>query len=168
MTKDSSRTGIFVLTLKNTRQVPAKTDNITHETVHPSVLEQDQIENQLREDILKNSFPVCGLLPLEEELKRNWPYVPGKNVPRDSKGSAQVDSTTAVEATVLWSATREVFSVGAQLGTEIIKEVQARVVTSKSANGATGKQSAATSWLMSLAHESHAGAVLKEIAQNHR
>lgn len=92
--------------------------------------------------------------------------MPGKNFPRDSKGSVQVDSATAVDPTVSWSATREVLSVGTQLGTEIFKEVQIRVAASKSANGATGKQSTATSWLMSLAHESHAGAVLKEIAKN--
>lgn len=121
---------------------------------------------QLRESIQKIPLLVCGLLPFEEEMKRNWPYVPGKNFPRDSKGSVQVDSATAVDPTVSWSATREVLSVGTQLGTEIFKEVQIRVAASKSANGATGKQSTATSWLMSLAHESHAGAVLKEIAKN--
>lgn len=110
---------------------------------------------------------MCSLLPLEEEMKKNWSYVPGKSVPRDSKGSVQVESATDVEATVLWGATKEVLSVGTQLGTEIIKEVQTRVMASKNTNGA-GKQSAAASWLMRLAHESHAGAVLKEIAKNHR
>ena len=88
-------------------------------------------------------------------------------MPKDSRASAQVESATAERTTVLWSATKEVLSVGTQLGTEIFKEVQAQVVTSKSTNGAADKQSSSTSWLMSLAHESHFGAVLKEFAKDY-
>lgn len=167
LTKDSSCTGIFSLALENTRRLPTKTDNITHETIHPSVLEQEPMSPQLRENIQKNPLLVCSLLPFEENMKRSWPYVPGKNVPTDSEESLQVESATGVETTILWSATREVLSVGTQLGTEIFKEVQTRVTASKSTNGAVGKQSSAASWLINLAHESHAGAVLKEIAKNH-
>ncbi|KAH0838273.1 hypothetical protein J3R83DRAFT_6529 [Lanmaoa asiatica] len=163
----NSRTGIFALALENTRQLPIKTDDVTHETIHPSVLEQDNIAPQLRASIQKDPLLVCSLLPLEEEMKKSWPYVPGKNVPTDSKGSAQMESATAVEATTLWSTTREVLSVSTQLGTEIIKQVQTQAAASKNTNGAAGTQLSATSWLMSLAHESHAGAVLKELAQNY-
>lgn len=168
LTKDSSRTGIFALSLENTRQLPTKTDDVTHETIHPSVLERDHMVPQLRENIQKNPLPVCSLLPLEEEMKKSWPYVPGKNVPRDSAESTQVKSATAVETTVLWSATQEVLNVGTQFGTEIIKTVQAQVGVTQSTNGAAGKQSSTTSWLMSLAHESHVGAVLKELAKDYK
>lgn len=161
LTKDSSRTGIFALSLENTRQFPTKTDDVTHETIHPSVLEQDHMVSQLHGSIQKNPSLVCSLLPLEEEMKRNWPYVPGKNVPTDSRGSAQVESATAVKTAILWSATKEVLSVGTQLGTEIIKEVQTRVEASKST-----KHSSATSWLMSFAYESHVGAVLMELTKD--
>lgn len=167
LTKDSSRTGIFALALENTRRLPTKTDDVTHETIHPSVFEQDHMSPQLRESIQNNPLLVCSLLPLEEEMMRDWPYIPGKNVPMDSKESVQVESATGVETTVLWSATREVLSIGTELGTEIIKQVQTRVAASKSTKGASGKQSGATSWLMNLAHESRTGAVLKEIAKNH-
>ncbi|KAF8560320.1 hypothetical protein OG21DRAFT_1594239 [Imleria badia] len=161
-----SRTGIFALTLENQRRLPTKTDDVSHETIHPSVLEQDQISPQLRECIQNNPSLVCSLLPLEEEMKKSWPYVPGKNAPKYSKDSSQAESATGVETTVLWSATREVLSVGTQFGTEIIKEVQTRVAASKSTNDSARKQSSSTSWLMDLAHESHAGAILQEIAKN--
>ncbi|KAG9314326.1 hypothetical protein JVU11DRAFT_5117 [Chiua virens] len=161
-----SCTGIFVLALENTRQLPTKTNDVTHETIHPSVLMQDKVNAQLRENIRKNPSLVCGLLPFEEEMKKNWPYVPGTNPQRDSRGSAQVQSVGVVEAAVMWSATKEVISIGTDLGTEIIKEVQTRFMAGKSTNSTTGKQLPAPSWLMSLAQESHAGAVLKEIAKN--
>ncbi|KAF9237321.1 hypothetical protein BU15DRAFT_48796, partial [Melanogaster broomeanus] len=159
-----SRTGIFVLAAEYTRQLPTKTDDITHETIHPSVLQQDNIATKLREIIQKNPSLVCDLLPLEEEMRKNWPYVPGKNIPKDSKGSVQVESSTTAKATFLWSATKEVVSISTEMGSEIIKQVQTQVATNTSANGAVGGQSSATAWLMSLAHESHVGAVLKEIA----
>ncbi|KAG8219773.1 hypothetical protein J3R82DRAFT_745 [Butyriboletus roseoflavus] len=147
-----SCTGIFVLASENRRQLPTETDDVTHETIHPSALEH--LIPQLRESIQKNPSLVCSLLPLEEDMKNNWPYVPGKNVPKDSRGSAQVESTTAVGTTISWGMTKEVLNVGTHLGTEIIKEVQAQV-------------SSATSWLTSLAHESQVGAVLKELAKDY-
>lgn len=119
----SSRTKIFALALANTRELPTKTDDITYETIHPSVLEHEQVSDHLLERVRKNPSLVCSLLPFEEEMKRDWPYVPGKNPPRDSRASAQVVSTTTVESTVLWNTTREMFSVGSELGTEIFKEV---------------------------------------------
>jgi len=163
-----SCTGIFSLALENTRRLPTETDNVTHETIHPSVLEQVPMNPQLLENIQKNPLLVCSLLPFEEKMKRSWPYVPGKNVPTDTEEFLRVESATGVETTILWSTTREVLSVGTQLGSEIIKEVRARVAASNGTNGAAGKQSSATSWLINLAHESHAGAVLKEIAKNHK
>ncbi|KIJ68497.1 hypothetical protein HYDPIDRAFT_125092 [Hydnomerulius pinastri MD-312] len=155
-------TGIFSLAEVGCRQLPTKTDNVTHETVHPSVLEQAQIAPALKASIQKDPSLVCGLLPLEEEMKKNWPFTPGKNIPKDSKGRAQVESDTTAKASFLWSTTKEVVTVGTELGTELFKQVTTQVETTN-ANG--GKQSSTTSWLTSLAHESHVGAVLKEIVK---
>lgn len=167
LTEGSSCSGIFALALENTRQLPVKTDDVTHETIHPSVLERgDHTSPQLGECIQNNPSLLCSLLPLEEEMKKSWPYVPGKNIPTDSRDSIQVESTS-VEATFLWSTTKDMLSVGTHLGTEIIKEVRTRVAASKSTNCVAGQQSSSASWLMNLAHESHAGAVLMEIAKNY-
>lgn len=149
---------MFVLAKETSRQLPTETDNVTYETIHPSVLEQDHMVPTLRESIQKNPSLVCRLLPLEQEMKKNWPYIPGKNKLTDSKGSAQVETATAVKTAVLLSATREVVTVGTQLGKEIIKEVKNRVMVGHSTNGASGKQSSAISWLKNFAHESRAGA----------
>ncbi|KAF8445896.1 hypothetical protein L210DRAFT_881927 [Boletus edulis BED1] len=162
-----SRTGIFALTLENTRSLPIKTDSITHQTIHPSVLEQDHRSPQLLQRIQNNPLLMCSLLPLEEEMRRSWPYVPGKNVLTESKDFV-VDPATGVQTSDLWSVTRETLSAGRQIGTEIFKEVRTRVTTSKSANGAAGKQLSTTSRLMNHANESRAGAVLKEGAKSHR
>ncbi|KAG2044896.1 hypothetical protein BDR03DRAFT_1021376 [Suillus americanus] len=66
------RTGIFLLSKEHVRKLPTVTDNITHETIHPSVLRQKQ-------SILFDPTLVCKLLPLEEELQKKWPYIEGKH-----------------------------------------------------------------------------------------
>ncbi|KAG1801667.1 uncharacterized protein HD556DRAFT_899124 [Suillus plorans] len=66
------RTGIFVLSDANVRKLPTVTDDITHETIHPSVLRQ-------KHSISSNPALLCNLLPLEEELQKKWPYIEGKH-----------------------------------------------------------------------------------------
>ncbi|KAG1757623.1 hypothetical protein EDB19DRAFT_51538 [Suillus lakei] len=53
-------------------QLPTVTGNITHETIHPSVLQQ-------KPPIPFNPALLCKLLPLEEELRKKWPYIEGKH-----------------------------------------------------------------------------------------
>ncbi|KAG2369363.1 hypothetical protein BDR07DRAFT_1476982 [Suillus spraguei] len=62
------RSGIFVLSKEHVRKLPTVTDNITHETFHPSVLRQKQ-------PISIDPSLLCKLLPLEEELHTKWPYI---------------------------------------------------------------------------------------------
>ncbi|KAH9936997.1 uncharacterized protein B0H18DRAFT_866901 [Fomitopsis serialis] len=64
--------GIFELAEKIQRELPVKTDSVTHETIHPSVLMQKNPIPELADIIKKNPSIVCGLLPLEQELQRNW------------------------------------------------------------------------------------------------
>lgn len=68
----SPRTGIFVLSEANVRKLPTVTDDITHETIHPSVLRQ-------KHSISSNPALLCNLLPLEEELQKKWSYIEGKH-----------------------------------------------------------------------------------------
>ena len=81
----SPRTGIFALASEVTRQLPTSTDDVTHETIHPSVLQQDHILPQLQANITSNTSLVTGLITQEEELKQIWPYVPGRYPPTDIK-----------------------------------------------------------------------------------
>ncbi|KAG2159815.1 uncharacterized protein EDB93DRAFT_1112059 [Suillus bovinus] len=77
-----ARTGIFVLSQANVRKLPTVTDNITHETFHPSVLQQQP-------PISFDSALLCELLPVEEELQKKWLYI---EVERQVNGAAHTQS----------------------------------------------------------------------------
>jgi hypothetical protein len=77
-----------------TRQLPTSTDDVTHETIHPSALRQKQILPQLKTNVDNNPALVTELHPFEQEVKEQWPYVPGKNPPRDIKTEENSDDTT--------------------------------------------------------------------------
>ena len=72
----SPLTGVYKLAKTIQRTLPTVTDDITHETVHPSVLEQSHILPQLAKNIERNPSLLCSLQPLEEELRRRWTVVP--------------------------------------------------------------------------------------------
>jgi len=156
------RTGIFVLADTVKRQLPTQDDDITHETIHPSVLEQDHILPQLQQSIDSNPSLVCSLLPLEMEVKKNWPYVPGKHDIKQSKGSSQVQQVPAVHRDVIESTTNEVFSIGKELGQHIFREFSS--VTTTTGGGDSGKPLLGASLLSTLAHESNIGAILRELS----
>ncbi|KAH9837212.1 uncharacterized protein C8Q71DRAFT_757195 [Rhodofomes roseus] len=65
-------TGVYSLAKTIQRKLPTVTDDVTHETVHLSVLEQPHILPELAENIQKNPRLICALLPLEEELRHRW------------------------------------------------------------------------------------------------
>ncbi|KAJ4499600.1 hypothetical protein C8R41DRAFT_754020 [Lentinula lateritia] len=69
-------TGIFALSIRAQRPLPTKTDDITHEKIHPSVLHQKDLYPALAQDIRDHPELIGILLPLEEEVKKNWPYNP--------------------------------------------------------------------------------------------
>ncbi|KAH7916402.1 hypothetical protein BJ138DRAFT_995855 [Hygrophoropsis aurantiaca] len=146
------KTGIFMLAECCLRTLPTKTDDITHETIHPSAMEQKNIVPQLKANVKANPSLVCQLLPLEEELRKNWSHIPGQAPSPMSQGAVQVQTATAGKTTFLWSTTKEAVSIGSSLGSQVIRKVQTRVPIST------------TDWLHSLAHESNVGAVLKEYA----
>jgi len=73
------RTGFFVLSDAMQRQPPTSSNPITHESIHPSVLMQDAISPQLTNTLATHPDLVCQLMPLEEQAKQLWAYVPGKN-----------------------------------------------------------------------------------------
>ena len=60
------------------RQPPTSFDPITHESIHPSVVMQGTISPQLTNTIATHPDLICQLMPLEEQAKQQWHYVPGK------------------------------------------------------------------------------------------
>ncbi|KAL0569552.1 hypothetical protein V5O48_012415 [Marasmius crinis-equi] len=85
-------TGVFKLALTTERTLPTSNNEVTHETIHPSVLRQSTLTPAVKDLIDKHPELVSKLLPLEEEMKAQWPYVPGKadikDDKKDTKGKA--------------------------------------------------------------------------------
>ncbi|KAJ3790950.1 hypothetical protein GGU10DRAFT_339118 [Lentinula aff. detonsa] len=69
-------TGVFALSISTQRPLPTKTDDVTHEKIHPSVLHQKELYPALAQDIRDHPQLIGTLLPLEEEVMKNWPYNP--------------------------------------------------------------------------------------------
>ncbi|KZT72838.1 hypothetical protein DAEQUDRAFT_685144 [Daedalea quercina L-15889] len=69
-------TGVYSVAKTIQRKLPIVTDDVTHETVHPSVLEQPNLIPQLALNIDRNPSLVCSLLPLEEALRQTWSVAP--------------------------------------------------------------------------------------------
>lgn len=89
--------GVFVLADKIQRQFPKSFNPVTQETFHPSVLKQDKIRHTLKDALDEYPELLADLMPLEQELKVNWPFVSdasGGSVPnmRGNK-TAQVKAT---------------------------------------------------------------------------
>lgn len=67
-------TGVFVLAHTIKRRLPTATDSVTHEYIHPSVLEQSSLYPSVKDVVTKHPELICELTPLEKEMKLNWPY----------------------------------------------------------------------------------------------
>ncbi len=67
-------TGLFLLAHTIKRQLPTATDSVTHEYIHPSVLEQSSLYPSVKDVVTKHPELICELTPLEKEMKLNWPY----------------------------------------------------------------------------------------------
>jgi hypothetical protein len=61
------------------RTLPTKTDDVTHEVIHPSVMYQTIELPQVEANVKANSSLMGTMLPLEEEFKGEWKYVPGQH-----------------------------------------------------------------------------------------
>ncbi|SJL05259.1 uncharacterized protein ARMOST_08625 [Armillaria ostoyae] len=66
------RTGLASLFFATERKLPLSVNNITNETIHPSVLEQAELPSALVDAIAAGHTLVEHLLPLEEEFKAKW------------------------------------------------------------------------------------------------
>jgi len=74
------------------RTIPSKTDNITHEYIHPSVLEQSVTIPKVSQNIKANPTLLCELQELEDLVKKEWPWVPGDHSTSGKDGEQDVAS----------------------------------------------------------------------------
>ncbi|KAF8523076.1 hypothetical protein BU17DRAFT_43975 [Hysterangium stoloniferum] len=90
-------TGIFKLAYEIHRTLPTETDEITNETVHPSVLAQTIKIPQLMVNVKANPALLVELRELEDIIKKDWPYVPGQNVPQDEEAKSEFESQQSMK-----------------------------------------------------------------------
>ena len=84
----SPRTGFYALSEKIVRNLPTATDDVTHETIHSSVL---RIPPHLKASIKNNIVIVARLQAFEEEIRKLWPYVHGRYPPRDHETKEKLE-----------------------------------------------------------------------------
>ncbi|KAG1769175.1 hypothetical protein EDD22DRAFT_1048164 [Suillus occidentalis] len=122
------RVGIFKLSDTNIRKLPTVTDNITHETIHLSVLRQ-------KHSMSLNPALFCKLLPLEEELEKKWAYTQGKQDEHQPEIHGAMHAlTVSFYESLSFGSARQAGSVGTHPGCDII---QTQVTTSQTSNGHT-------------------------------
>ena len=92
-------TGIFTLGRVVTRPFPTDFNETTRETIHASVLEQDKINPLLSSVVAKHPELVTKLLPLEEEVRLNWPrFLEAAKVSRDASWDFRSRSCAAYDS----------------------------------------------------------------------
>ncbi|KAF7985339.1 hypothetical protein HWV62_6545 [Athelia sp. TMB] len=132
------RTGIFTLTNKITRTLPTSTNDVTHEKIHSSVLTQKSILPQLQTNLKQDPDLVATLLPVEQKLKDNWPYVPGKYPPQDNKTEevAKNHPDDAMHKSLL----KSVADTGASIGQHILQDLtHTKIMENASGSAVTEK-----------------------------
>lgn len=151
----SPRVGIFTLADKITRQLPTVTDNVTHETIHPSVLNQAHVLPQLKTDIDNNPALVCGLLPAEEDLRKNWPFVPGKYPPKDYKTTEQPEDALH----------KSLVNMAIHKGTQLSQHALHEITHSDLIKNASGSTVSEKNWIGRHASETPFGNMLEHWAE---
>ncbi|KAJ6621699.1 hypothetical protein B0H10DRAFT_970376 [Mycena sp. CBHHK59/15] len=87
-------TGIFSLAHQIQRTLPTATDDVTHETIHESVLRQPSLQASLGIDLADHPQLVAPLTPLEEALRHHWPFLIPANPESDSPLSKAMHQVT--------------------------------------------------------------------------
>ncbi|KIJ32055.1 hypothetical protein M422DRAFT_35987 [Sphaerobolus stellatus SS14] len=75
-----SEIGVFKLANQFPRKIPTRTDDETHEYIHPSVFKQELILPELIQNTEANPSLICELNELENTLREAWGYVPGQHM----------------------------------------------------------------------------------------
>ena len=132
-----------------TRQLPKSHDDITHETIHPTVLDQSKVLKMPTEDITSHPELVHDLTELEKQLRDQWPYDPNSPAAKAYTTRANSDNATP---SLLARATKVASDVGhsvleSAFRTETIPDVEGPPVYQKT-------------WLAKIAAETHLGPYL--------
>ncbi|KAG5647946.1 hypothetical protein DXG03_006980 [Asterophora parasitica] len=107
----SSSSGIFALARNIKRPIPKCPNDVTRETVHASVLEQEDLNPHLVDTLAKHPELIMPLLPLEEEIKLNWPLHMDAQVIHAANGHSPKPKSSAANNTEIGSPEVDINSV---------------------------------------------------------
>jgi len=147
--------GIFTLADEIKRPLPTSTDNITHETIHPSVLFQSDILPEPQIDIVKHPDIIAELTPIEKQLKDKWPYHPENAIVQAYKAKASVQTKSP---TLL----AKVAEVGQTMG----KKVLERTVKKEAMISQSGHPVYESTWLTKVTEETRLGPYVRAVMDN--
>jgi hypothetical protein len=99
----SSKQGVYKLSGSQQRQLPIVTDDVTYETIHPSALQQLNVQPQeLLQTVETNPHILASLKNLERHLHANWPtkaFAPLVHLTESSSHPPSVGTTSESEHT---------------------------------------------------------------------
>jgi hypothetical protein len=154
------------------RQPPTSSNPITHESIHPSVLMQGAISTQLTNTLATHPDLVCQLMPLEEQAKQHWTYVPGKNSLNGDTDVMDTMTEVAKEVTVVGRRsfiTRTVKSLRKRVrgGDQIVQSQSVGVLVQLSERSDSTASGSLTSgerdWLSRLMQETSIGHFIRDL-----
>ncbi|KAH9944322.1 uncharacterized protein BXZ73DRAFT_96809 [Epithele typhae] len=141
--------GIYSYAKTKERPLPTVTDDVTHEVIHPSVLEQPSPELQLKQHLMENPDLVHQLLPWEANVRVAW----------DGHVAATTALKTEMPAKVHWP--EHDHSIFHKAFNAIKESVHAE---SNEEDSESNTHSAyVKGWLHRAAGESRVGAVVQEL-----
>ncbi|KAH9004251.1 hypothetical protein EDB86DRAFT_2155380 [Lactarius hatsudake] len=83
------QTGFFVLANSIQRQIPTSFNPGTHESIHPSILEQSAVLPQLKNTLATYPDLISQLMPLEQQAKQQWPPPSGQHMKEDTTNTTE-------------------------------------------------------------------------------
>ena len=151
----SSKIGIYALGRTNQRKLPTVTDEITHEMIHPSILKQVRIQpEELKATLKQNPKIVSGMLPLEIEVERTWPYdVAQANAAKLAKEKLHEKHQEDEQGT-LHSTKEALLKIGGKAMDKLTKSERARTEG--------GEPVFDDNWLSRMSTQSNVGPFMKE------
>jgi hypothetical protein len=154
----SPTTGIYMLAHEVMRQLPMNINDVTQETIHPSVFAQSNTVSIPKDAIAKQPQLIGALLPLEQQLKDRWPYDP--NGP-----AAAVYAAKAVEH---HHQDPDVLAKVEKLGVVLVHRVLEKASHVEAMRSQSGQAVYEKNHLTKLLDESHLGPYLKAFEKNLR
>jgi hypothetical protein len=142
-----------------TRKLPTAHDDITHETIHPSVLDQSNIMPLPEKDIAEHPELVHDLTPLEKQLRDRWPFDPNSARAKDYAEKSTQDNKTP-------SLISKALKIGSDAGNFLLaKAVRTDVMTGQ--GGAISGSVYEKTWFAKMVGETNLGPYLKAFEAEH-